>query len=623
MGEKREKKQKAKSIYHQHRPISKKSISKTLLVEVAWEVCNQVGGIYTVIRTKIPSIVEKWDGNYCLIGPYVDPSILTEFEQIESLDDPFAFTAMKMREMGFEVLYGRWLVVGSPKVVLLNPRSVFNRLDEIKNHLRDNHQIPTDNTDDLIDQVIAFGHLVKIFFSILSDRKISKHKIIAHFHEWMAGLAIPDIRREDMRISTVFTTHATLLGRYLAMNSPDFYEHLEHLDWQKEAKHFNIETQAHIERAAAHGSHVFTTVSDVTAKECKQLLGRDVDITLPNGINISRYEAMHQFQNLHKEYKDKINHFTMGHFFQSFPFDLNDTLYFFTSGRYEYKNKGFDLTLEALARLNGIMQREKINTTIVFFIVTKRPFHTISPKVFQSMAMMEELRKTCENIKEVVGNKLFYAAASNTDDQFPDISSFLGDYWKLRYRRTHQAWKSHDLAPVVTHTLENSGKDEILEFLRTANLVNNAHDRVKIVYHPDFISPSSPLFGMEYGQFVRGCNLGVFPSYYEPWGYTPLECIASGIPTITSDLAGFGDYVKKNVDSPSERGIYIVDRTNKNFDEAADQLTQQMLSYIKMNRRQRITQRNKVESSSVEFGWQNLSHYYARAYNLALQRGKR
>src|SRR5690606_2441955 len=171
----------------------------------------------------------------------------------------------------------------------------------------------------------------------------------------------------------VFTTHATILGRYLAMNDPDFYGHLAFFDSGAEAKKFNIETQHLIERASAHASHVFTTVSDVTAEECRHLLGRNPDVLLPNGLNIQRFAALHEFQNLHAQYKARIHEFTMGHFFPSYSFDLDNTLYFFTSGRYEYRNKGIDLTIESLARLNYRLQEAQSPITVVFFIITRAP----------------------------------------------------------------------------------------------------------------------------------------------------------------------------------------------------------------------------------------------------------
>jgi glycogen(starch) synthase len=503
--------------------------------------------------------------------------------------------------------------------VLLNPFNVYNRLGDIKYLLWEHHGIGTPSEDDLLNQVVAFGFMVKEYFRELSSPDIAHKPVLGHFHEWMVGTAIPEMRRENVNVNLIFTTHATMLGRYLAQNDNFFYDHLPFYDWEAEAKNFNIDSQVRIERAAAHGAHIFTTVSEVTARECLALLGRNPDLVLPNGLNIERFTALHEFQNLHLEFKEKIHQFVMGHFFQSYSFDLDKTLYFFTSGRYEYKNKGFDLTLEALARLNWRMREENMDMTVVMFFVTKQPFHSINPAVLQSRAVMEEIRQTCSAIEKQVGDRLFCAAAASNETNIPNLNSFIDDYWKLRLRRTLLSWKSKQLPIVVTHNLVNPN-DEIINFLRNSNLVNNWWDRVKVVYHPDFITPGNPLFGMEYGQFVRGCHMGIFPSYYEPWGYTPLECIASGVPAVTSDLSGFGDYVLENLPEHKEKGIYVVNRRYKSFDEAANQLADMMMSFVRLTRRDRIEQRNRVERASEHFDWQNLSVYYDKAYNLALRK---
>ncbi len=602
--------------------LNKKEIQKTLLVEVSWESCNQVGGIYTVLRSKVPTQVAKFGDNYCLIGPYVNPNVATEFEEVKEYNDAFGKVVAKMREMGLDVRYGKWLVTGRPNIVLLNPYSVYDRLGEIKFELWEHHHIGTPGDDDLLNKVVTFGFLVKTFFTLLAQKNAKKNHIIGHFHEWMAGTPIPDLRMENVPVSLVFTTHATLLGRYLAMNDPEFYNHLPFFNWLDEAINFNIESPVRIERAAAHGSHVFTTVSEVTARECVHLLGRDPDVVTPNGINNERFAVLHEFQNLHQEYKEKIHQFVMAHFFSNYTFNLDKTIYLFTSGRFEFRNKGFGLTLEALARLNYLMQRDKIDKTVVMFFITKQPYHSINPQVMQSRALMEELRQTCRTIEKQVGSRLFYAAAGIPDNKLPQLSDFVDDYWRLRFRRTLQSWKSDRLPPVVTHNLVNDTDDPILVFLRTANLLNYKQDKVKIVYHPDFIVTTNPLWGIEYDQFVRGCNLGVFPSYYEPWGYTPLECIARGIPAITSNLAGFGDYVVNHLSNAEDKGIFVIDKINKTFDESANQLASQLLSFVKKTRRERVEMRNKSESASVNFDWEILTKYYDKAYLLAIQRIK-
>ena len=600
---------------------SKELFQQTLLFECAWEVCNQVGGIYTVIRSKIPAIVQKWNkDNYFLLGPYFENQAASVFDPIEDLTDPVGYAVHTMRQNGFDVHYGRWLVTGKPKVVLFNPYSVFNRLGEIKYKLWVDHYIQV-HDEPLMDQVLAFGYSVTEFFRILVNSDIQEPHIIAHFHEWMAGMPIMDIRKENLPIKTVFTTHATMLGRYLAMNDHNFYNNLPFYNWENEAKHFNIFPTVQLERAAAHGSHVFSTVSDITAQECIHLLGREPDYILPNGLNIERFEALHEFQNLHYQYKEQINEFIRGHFFQSYSFDLDKTLYFFSSGRFEYQNKGFDLTLESLARLNYKMKQENIDATVVFILVTKQPYHSINAQVLHSKALMEEIQRNTEEIERDLGKKLYeYITSNNGQFNIPNLSSMISETMELKLRRNVQSWKNTNLPYVVTHNLIHDGADPVLNFLRMSNLVNGREDKVKVVYHPEFINSASPLFHMDYNQFVRGCHLGVFPSYYEPWGYTPLECMASGIPSITSDLSGFGSYIKAHFDNCEKMGLYIVNRNNVNYNDSAEQLANLMLRFVKLNRRERISMRNNVEENSIHFDWTNLAKNYFQAYDSALER---
>lgn len=591
------------------------------LIEIAWETCNQVGGIYTVIRSKVPAMVEKWGEEYFLLGPYFPQTAAAEFEEIEDLDDSIlGKTVRKVREMGINAHYGYWLVTGKPRIVLFDFWSVYERVNEIKTQLWVRHKLPTLNTEDLVNQVLALGECIRVFLVELARDHGQKTDLVAHFHEWMASVALPDLAYENAKISTVFTTHATMLGRYLAPNVANFYEHLPFYEWQKEAQHFGIEPQATIERLAAQSCHVMTTVSDVTARECEYLLGRKCDLILPNGLNVTRFTAVHEFQNLHVQHKEKIHEFVMGHFFQSYSFDLEKTLYFFTSGRFEFTNKGYDLTLEALNRLNAKLKAAKTDMTVVMFIITKNPFYSIDASVLQSRAMLDEIKATCESIEKQIGEQLFSASAKGSDLKLPDLNQFVDEYWQLRLRRTIQTWKTKQPPRTVTHHLKQ--EDAIVDYLRKTNLQNGEQDRVKVVYHPDFIAPTSPLFGMEYGQFVRGCHLGIFPSYYEPWGYTPLECVVRGVPTVTSDLSGFGDYMMQIMGDYENWGVYVLNRSQQNFHQAAETLAEILFKFVKTSRRDRIMQRNRVESISEVFDWKNLRSYYDTAHDLAVKRKK-
>lgn len=594
---------------------------RKLLLEIAWEVCNQVGGIYTVIRSKVPAMVEKWDDNYICIGPYFAQKAAAEFEPITEDDaTEIGQTVLKMRKLGYTVEYGYWLITGRPRVVLFDITSVMPQVNIIKAGLWERHQLPTLGVEDLVNQTIAFGEMTRIFLTLLANDHSRRVDFTAHFHEWMAATGLPDLRRENVRIATTFTTHATMLGRYIAQNVQNFYANLSKFNWLTEARRYGIEAQATIERLAAQQSHVFTTVSDVTAQECEVFLGRVPDLVLPNGLNVTRFTAVHEFQNLHVKFKENIHEFVRGHFFQNYSFDLEKTLYFFTSGRFEFANKGYDLTLEALARLNQKMKESGSDMTVVMFMVTKQPFHSINPDVLHARALLDEIHDTCENIEKQVGERLFRAAASGKEITLPDLNNFVDEYWRLRLRRTVQSWKNKQLPRFVTHDLVQ--EDDMTRYIQRANLINNESDRVKIVYHPDFISSTNPLFRLDYSQFVRGCHLGVFPSYYEPWGYTPLECVVRGIPTVTSDQSGFGDFIMQIMRDYENRGIYVINRRTQSFSEAADQLANILFRFVRMGQRDRITQRNRVESIAEVFDWTSLRSYYDTAHDLSLKRRK-
>ena len=560
--------------------------------------------------------MKTYAGHYCMVGPYVSKGIQAELEIIDPPSDIFGLAAANLRKRGYDVYDAVWLITGKPRVVLLNPNVVEEKaLNVVKYLLWKNHNISIPADNPLISQVVAFGYLTRLFYEEVLKLIPPGQPVIGHFHEWMAGLPILDIKKDKLPVKTVFTTHATQLGRHLAINSPLFYAHLPFFKHDEEAKKFGVQTEESIEYACAHACDALTTVSDVTARECKHLLKRTPEAILPNGLNIQRFEVLHEFQNLHELYKERIHEFVMGHFFHSYSFDLDKTIYFFTSGRYEYKNKGFDLTLEALAHLNDQLKREKSDVTVIMFFVTKRDYHNINADALHYRALMEEIRQVCDEIQKQAGRKLFYESTRRHDNRLPELNEFIDEYWKLRYRRTIQSWKSNKLPSTVTHKLVDEEQDEIVQFLTRRGIQNKPEDKVKIIYHPDFITSTNPLFSLDYGQFVRGCHLGVFPSYYEPWGYTPLECMASGVPSVTSDLSGFGDYLLKHFPDHNKHGMYVVERGKRTFDWSARQLSGFLYQFLMQSRRERINQRNHVENYSSSFDWENLIIHYQSVYD--------
>ncbi len=593
-----------------------------LLTEIGWEVCNPVGGIYQVLRSKAPTMVNRWQNRYLMIGPYAGQKSSLELDPRR----PTGWLAQVvegLKREGITAHTGRWLVQSRPRALLLEHGFTGAKLDAIKYRIWKDHGIESPGNDPLVNEVVGFAEALRYLFTHLctvwEGRGQQSRRVLAHFHEWMSGLAIPMIRREQLNCSVVFTTHATLTGRYIASAEGDFYSRLPRIDHEAEAKRFGIVAQHHYERAAAHGAHVFTTISPITAEECAVLLGRKPDLILPNGLNIQRYNVGHEFQTLHAQYKEKIHEFVMGHFFPSYSFDLEKTTYMFSSGRFEPRNKGFDLCLEACARLNEQLRREASDRTVVFFIVTRRDHRHLKPEVLQSRGVLAELREVCKTITENMGEELFRKAAAGQRVALDDL---LDEYWRLRLRRTQAALRIPRLPPVVTHTLEDEDTDEVMRGIRRLGLVNSPEDRVKVVYHPDFISTTNPLWGIEYEQFVRGCHLGLFPSAYEPWGYTPLECVALGVPAVTSDLAGFGRYVAENFPDHNKWGMYIIPRRARSTEEAAATLARRMWEFCQLDRRGRIAVRNEVERRSWKFEWSDLGRPYHVAHDLAVSRAK-
>ena len=290
----------------------------------------------------------------------------------------------------------------------------------------------------------------------------------------------------------------------------------------------------------------------------------------------------------------------MGHFFPCYNFDLDNTLYIFTSGRYEYRNKGMDLFIEALYRLNQRLRWMPDRPTIVAFIVTKAATRHINVGVLQNQSMFEELKGWCKQLQENMGGRLFHNAAHG---RMPQLADLMDEDERVRLKQGIYAWRSGRQPPIVTHDLVDDANDAILQHLRHRALFNAGDDPVKVIFHPQFVSSTSPLISLDYDQFVRGCHMGVFPSYYEPWGYTPMECIAQGVPTVTTDLSGFGAYVRSTLGEHEENGVTVLDRRHRSFEEATNDLVDHLVRFAMMTRRQRIELRNKVERLGEKFDW--------------------
>ncbi|ORZ26632.1 glycogen synthase [Lobosporangium transversale] len=593
-----------------------RNVHKPLLFEIAWEVANKVGGIYTVLKSKAPVTSHEYGDRYTMIGPLSYKTAPLEVETLEPDTPELRLTLESMKERGVKFLYGRWLIEGAPKVLLFDTGSVYHKLDEWKGDLWNVAGIPSPPNDHETNEAILFGYLVAWFLGEFVAHE-TKAAVIAHFHEWLAGVGIALCRKRHIDVTTIFTTHATLLGRYLCAGSVDFYNNLRNFDVDHEAGKRGIYHRYCIERAATHCCDVFTTVSHITAYEAEHLLKRKPDGVLPNGLNVVKFSAMHEFQNLHAVSKERIHDFVRGHFYGHYDFDLENTLYFFTAGRYEYRNKGIDMYIESLQRLNEKLKATNSPMTVVAFIITPAETHSYTVEALKGQAVVKQLKETVHDISKRMENRLFEKASRGGDVA---TTQFLTSEDEILLKRRTFALKRSTLPPIVTHNMADDSKDPVLIQLRRLGLFNHPSDRVKIVFHPEFLNSNNPLFGLDYEEFVRGCHLGVFPSYYEPWGYTPAECTVMGVPSITTNLSGFGCFMDDNIVDSSEYGIYIVDRRMKSVEESIQQLADQMLVFCQKSRRQRINQRNRTERLSDLLDWKRMGLEYIKARQLALRR---
>ncbi|KAG7243683.1 hypothetical protein INR49_011240 [Caranx melampygus] len=532
-----------------------------------------------------PSDLRGMGENYFLVGPYVESNVRTQVELIEPTNPTLKRTIDKMNSSGCKVYFGRWLIEGSPYVVLIDVGFTAWSLDQWKAELWDLCDIGVPWFDREANDAVLFGFLTAWLLGEYAAQCEEPPHIVAHFHEWLAGLGLVLCRHRQLPVATIFTTHATLLGRYLCAGNVDFYNNLSEFNVDKEAGDRQIYHRYCLERAAAHCTHVFTTVSQITAIEAEYLLKRKPDIVTPNGLNVKKFSAMHEFQNLHAQSKNRIQEFIRGHFYGHLDFNLDKCLFLFIAGRYEFSNKGADVFLEALARLNYLLR--------------------------VSVCWLD----TAQTVKERFGKKLYESLLVG---QLPDVSKMLDKEDFTIMKRAIFATQRQCQPPICTHNMLEDSSDPILNCVRRIGLFNSSADRVKIIFHPEFLSSTSPLLPMDYEEFVRGCHLGVFPSYYEPWGYTPAECTVMGIPSVSTNLSGFGCFMEEHIADPSAYGIYILDRRYRGVDESCNQLTSFLFQFCKQSRRQRIIQRNRTERLSDLLDWRYLGRYYIAARHMAL-----
>ncbi|MFQ5475108.1 MAG: glycogen/starch synthase [Candidatus Nanoarchaeia archaeon] len=589
------------------------------LCEVAWEVCNKVGGIYTVVQSKAAIIQEKFQ-SYMLIGPYFREKARVDFEELE-VPDEFKPAYDSLSNEGIKCHYGKWLIKGEPKCTLIDASGFIGKKDEIKKILWDEYKIDSLNTGWDFEEPMLWSWAAGMLIEQLG--RGADEKGIAHFHEWLAGFGLLYLKWKNSSARTVFTTHATTLGRTLASAERDIYDDIASIDPNKEAYYYQVQAKHLTEVECAKNATVFTTVSETTAQEAEHFIGRKVDVILANGLDISKFPTMEEAAVSHRHNRQVIREFISYFFLPHYYFDTNETLFFFIVGRYEMKNKGIDLFIDALARLNDRLKEEGFGKTIVAFFWIPREVHGTNVEISANKIAYDAIKNYILDTTKMTQQKIldtvmmnerpesYLSERSFTQGQLFDRNT-LQDFKKLRL-----AFAKKGNAPIATHNLPYQEQDAIIRRLVDSGLDNKPDDKVKAVFYPVYLTGVDGLLDLPYYEAIMGCHLGLFPSYYEPWGYTPLETAALGVPSLTTDLAGFGRFLQSKDPSPS--GIRVLPRLNKKREEVINAFSQVMYDYAHLGKQERVNEKIVAKRKAALADWSILIKNYIKAYDKALK----
>ena len=529
------------------------------LFETSWEVCNKVGGIHTVISTKALNIVNELGGNYILIGPDVWREDVTNPEFIPD-DSLFVEWRNRAASEGLRVRTGRWNIAGKPYVFLVDFTPYFGQQNEIFARFWETYKLDSISGQwDYVEPVLfgyAAGKLIESFTSFYHEH----HDIVAQFHEWMTGTGVLYLKMNAPWVATSLTTHATVLGRSIAGNNRPLYGKMKEYNPIQIAREFNVVAKQSLEKISATEADVFTTVSEITSRECAHFLSKEVDIVTPNGFEDSFVPGKDLFEAKRIAARAKlilVAEAVLGYKLS------NDCILVANSGRYEFRNKGIDIFIDSLGELK---KKDKIEKECIAFILI--PAYHKGPR---------------QDIVDSLYNK----------GSLPDADKYL------------------------THFLHYPANDPVLQRISVNNLTNLADTKVKIIFVPSYLNGDDGIFNMPYYDLLIGFDLTVFPSYYEPWGYTPLESLMFSIPTITTSLSGFGLWVKTYFENPGN-GISVIERTDDNENEVIIKIRDLIKHFIKLDEKEIKEAREKAHEISRIAMWDSLVQHYYTAYAHAL-----
>jgi len=613
--------------------------SADYVFEVSWEVCNKVGGIYTVLTSKAEQMQSHYK-NYFMVGPYFEQHAKLEFSE-EPPPDEFKQAFEELHREGIVYHYGTWDdAKGKPKVILVEFLGIVNQKDSLKGMFWNDYKIDSIKTSWDFEEPMLWSYCVGKLIHRIYDTKLQNKKIVAQCHEWLSAFCILYLKTNCKKVATVFTTHATVLGRTLSSNGVDLYHAMDTIDPMHEAYRFNVEAKFLAEKAAALTTDVFTTVSEITAMEAEKFLSRRPDILTYNGLDIEKFPTFEDISIKHRTSREKIREFLAYYYFPYYTFDLDKNLIFYTIGRYEYHNKGYDILVKSLGKLNERLKYDlsnskaslnslnsstsanSVNThndstaphsiTVFFWIPMEQ--HGLKIEVLENKNYYMHIKNYVNANGTEILTRLIYDVISRKEHAEQGI---LTDVFMQNLRKDLIAFERTGSPPFSTHNIDEQN-NELLVAFKQNGLLNRKEDFVKVIVEPVYLDGNDGFIDLTYYDAIIGCHLGLFPSYYEPWGYTPLESIALGVPALTTDLSGFGLFVKNH--DVHKEGIYLLERLNKSEESIVGNFTDIMYKFTKFNQQQRIECKLNAKNFSGLADWKLFVEYYVNAHNMALQK---
>ncbi|MBI4016499.1 MAG: glycogen/starch synthase [Candidatus Aenigmarchaeota archaeon] len=588
-----------------------------IFYEVSWEVCNKVGGIFTVVASKAVQMMNHYN-NYWLIGPYFPKKAFGMFE--ETLAPEECKTCFdKLKAEGIEVHCGKWMVKGSPNVMLVDFTNFSVQKNSIKQKLWEHYKIDSLYTEWFdFDEPVVFATAAGKVIEVLSEIYLGK-KTVAQFHEWLAAAGLLYIKSEKAKVGTVFTTHATTLGRSIAATDRNLYEMLDKISPDENAKGRGSSVFAKhlLEKAAAKNADVFTTVSEITGIEAEKILDRKPDVLLMNGLDMDKFPTFEEASVKHKLFKARIKQFLTYYFFPYQTFDIENTLIYFLAGRYEFTDKGVDVCIKALGKLNEKLKEEKSKKTIVCFFWIPGNIRSIKQELLENKTYFFDLKDSIDDETDLLKTRMLSLLITKGDITKENLfgAEFMQEIKPKVLRLSRKG-----MPPVATHDLFSEQNDAILNAFQQANLSNKTEDRVKVVFYPIYLTGADGLLDTSYYESMQGAHLGIFPSYYEPWGYTPLEAAALGVSSVTTDLTGFGRYLCTECVPEKNPGIFVLKRFGRAYDETVQDLASIMYYFANLPVQERVANKMTSQKVAATADWKLFIERYIEAHNLAISR---